>query len=124
MLTITLSIAACTDALFSYVPVSFQEHKITFACTLAVLLIVRALSEGQLRAYLALCRELGLDALVETHDEDELAVALAAGARVVGINNRNLDTMEVSLETTERLRSIRDELLSITGGNTGGNSGG
>ena len=71
----------------------------------AVLLIVRALSEGQLRAYLRLCGELGLEALVETHDEQELAVALAAGARVVGINNRNLDTLEVSLETTERLAS-------------------
>ena len=65
----------------------------------AVLLIVAALEDDALGALLALAGEAGLDALVEVHSRDELDRALAAGARIVGINNRNLKTLEVSLET-------------------------
>jgi indole-3-glycerol phosphate synthase len=69
----------------------------------ALLLIVRALSDSQLRHYLALAHTLGLSALVEVHDEGELERGLAAGARIIGINNRNLQDFTVSLATTERL---------------------
>jgi indole-3-glycerol phosphate synthase len=72
-----------------------------------VLLIVRILDQAQLRDYLALAREeLGLAVLTEVHDERELERALDAGAPVIGINNRDLDTFKVSLETTARLRTL------------------
>lgn len=69
----------------------------------AYLLIVAALEPGQLEGLLAAGRELGIDALVEVHDEAELDAALSAGADLIGINNRNLHTFEVSLGATERL---------------------
>jgi indole-3-glycerol phosphate synthase len=71
----------------------------------AVLLIVRILAPPQLRDYLALTRELGLSALVETHTAAEIQTALACGARLVGINNRDLKTFATSLETTVRMTS-------------------
>lgn len=66
----------------------------------AVLLIVAALADGELGGLLAEARAAGMDALVEVHDRAELDRALAAGARVVGVNNRDLRTLEVSLETS------------------------
>ena len=56
----------------------------------AVLLICSILSEEQIREYIGICDELGLSALVETHDEEEVDMAVRAGARIVGVNNRNL----------------------------------
>jgi indole-3-glycerol phosphate synthase len=69
----------------------------------AILLIVRILSDAQLGQFYNLAMEGGLAALVETHDERELERALAAGANLIGINNRNLDTFVVDLAVTERL---------------------
>jgi indole-3-glycerol phosphate synthase len=69
----------------------------------AALLIVAALDPGALRGLLDGCGALGLAALVEVHDEAEVDVALAAGARVVGVNNRNLATFVVDLAVSERL---------------------
>ncbi|MGO8698388.1 MAG: indole-3-glycerol phosphate synthase TrpC [Limisphaerales bacterium] len=69
----------------------------------AILLIVRILSDAQLEHFYRLATEGGLAALVETHDEKELERALAAGANLIGINNRNLDTFVVDLAVTERL---------------------
>lgn len=71
----------------------------------AVLLIVAILSNDKLRAFLSLCTELELEALVEVHTELERDRALAAGAEVIGINNRDLTTFAVDLSTTIRLVS-------------------
>jgi len=80
----------------------------------AVLLIVAALDEDDLLDLMRFSRELGMVALVETHDVDELSTALRVGASVIGINNRNLQTFEVSLDTTRRL--IENPSLSATRG--------
>lgn len=69
----------------------------------AVLLIVRALRPDELRALRERAVELGLDALVEVHDEAEVEVALAAGADLIGVNNRDLATFATDLAVTERL---------------------
>ena len=72
----------------------------------AALLIVRILDKAQLRDYIAMAREeLKLATLVEVHSAKELDVALDAKAQIVGINNRDLDTFKVTLETTARLRA-------------------
>lgn len=72
----------------------------------ALLLIVRLLERGQINEYLGLCAELGLAALVESHAERELETALDAGARLVGINNRDLDTFATDLKTSILLRPL------------------
>ena len=65
----------------------------------AVLLIAALLDTDTLRRYIGICNRLGLSALVEAHDAQEVHSALAAGARVVGVNNRDLRTFEVDLNT-------------------------
>jgi indole-3-glycerol phosphate synthase len=67
----------------------------------AVLLIVAALDPVELRALAGCAAGLGLDALVEVHDAEELAAAIDAGARIVGVNNRNLRTLEVDVKASE-----------------------
>ncbi len=69
----------------------------------AILLIVAILSDAQLKHFHALATGAGLAALVEVHDEAELDRALAVGAELIGVNNRNLKTFKVDLATTERL---------------------
>ncbi|MDB6021913.1 MAG: Indole-3-glycerol phosphate synthase [Pedosphaera sp.] len=69
----------------------------------AILLIVAILTDAQLKHFHTLATEGGLTALVEVHDEAELDRALAAGARVIGVNNRDLKIFKVDLATTERL---------------------
>lgn len=69
----------------------------------AILLIVAILTDDQLAHFHALADAAGLTALVEVHDEEELERALKCGARLVGVNNRNLKTFKVDLATTERL---------------------
>lgn len=71
----------------------------------AILLIVRILDDAQLRDFGQLATELGLAALVEVHNAAELDRALASGARIVGVNNRNLATFETTLDTCLGLRS-------------------
>ena len=71
----------------------------------AVLLLCGLLDTDTLRRYLAVCDALGLSALVETHDEAELRSAAAAGARVIGVNNRNLKDFSVDLNNAARLRA-------------------
>ena len=70
----------------------------------AVLLICAILTERQIREYLHICDGLGLSALVEAHDEKEVASAVAAGAKIIGVNNRNLKDFSVNLDNAARLR--------------------
>ena len=70
----------------------------------AALLIVAAMGVPELRHLIEEADRIGLDALVEVHDEREVGAALEAGARIVGINNRNLKTLDVDIETAHRLR--------------------
>ena len=60
----------------------------------------------QVREYRQLAEELGLDALVEAHDEAEVEMALNAGARIVGVNNRNLKIFEVDMQNSIKLRNM------------------
>jgi indole-3-glycerol phosphate synthase len=72
----------------------------------AVLLIVRALEPETLLACLQMARDLGMDALVEVHDEPEMLLAGSVGADLVGINNRDLDRLTVDLRVTEQLARL------------------
>ena len=72
----------------------------------AVLLICSLLDEDTLRKYIAVCDKLGLSALVEAHNEDEVRSALRAGGRVIGVNNRNLKDFSVDTENSARLRRL------------------
>jgi indole-3-glycerol phosphate synthase len=81
----------------------YQVYQARAAGADAILLIVAALAPTLLGELLALTHDLGMAALVETHDEPELAIALASRARLIGINNRNLHDFSISLETTLRL---------------------
>src|SRR5271154_4586365 len=69
----------------------------------AILLIAAILSERQMRDFRELAERYSIAALVEVHDEEELGPAVASGARLIGVNNRNLHTFEVKLETALRL---------------------
>jgi indole-3-glycerol phosphate synthase len=80
----------------------------------AVLLIAAALERKELRSLLARATSLGLDALVEAHDAREIAAAVDAGASIVGVNNRNLRTLDVDVDLSERLVSaIPPEVVAI-----------
>ncbi|GAA0796165.1 indole-3-glycerol phosphate synthase TrpC [Faecalicatena orotica] len=72
----------------------------------AVLLICAILDDRQLMTYMEIAQELGLSALVEAHTEEEVRRALACGARIIGVNNRDLKTFQVDIHTSERLRRL------------------
>ena len=72
----------------------------------AVLLICSILSEEEIGKYIGICDELGLSALVEAHDETEVAIALRTGARMIGVNNRNLKDFSVNMDNCQRLRDL------------------
>ena len=75
----------------------------------AVLLICAMLSDEQLCSYRKLAESLGMDALVEAHDEEEVQRALQAGAEIIGINNRDLRTFQVDMANSIRLRELAPE---------------
>ena len=81
----------------------------------AVLLICSILSEEQIKEYIGICDGLGLSALVEAHDGEEVEIALRAGARMIGVNNRNLKDFSVDTENSRRLRQmIPPEVLFVS----------
>ena len=75
----------------------------------AVLLIAAILDDAKLKSFYQLAAELGLDALVETHDEKEMERALAVDAKIIGVNNRDLRDFTIHLETSKRLSKLVPE---------------
>ncbi len=89
---------------FIYDPYQVVEARVAGAD--ALLLIVAVLGDNELKRLLAETRSYGMEALVEVHDEGEVERALKAGARVIGVNNRDLRTFAVDIATTARLRPL------------------
>lgn len=92
-----------------------QVYEARSAGAAAVLLIARILDDVQLRDLAALSRELGMDALVEVHDEADLERAVGAGARIIGVNNRDLATFATDLGVTERLARLAPRECVLVG---------
>jgi indole-3-glycerol phosphate synthase len=87
----------------------FDEYQIYEARAIgadAILLIVAILSPERLKELYDLATDLGMDVLVETHDEAEMQVAINAGVKIIGINNRNLKDFSITLETAKRLSAM------------------
>jgi indole-3-glycerol phosphate synthase len=84
---------------------SYQVYESVAAGADALLLIVAVLPDHDLHSLLDLCKQLRIAALVEVHTEAELERAVEAGAQIIGVNNRNLKTLEVNLETSFQLRA-------------------
>jgi indole-3-glycerol phosphate synthase len=92
-----------------------QIYQAALAGADAVLLIVAALTDDELKRLKAVSDQIGIDCLVEVHDETELDRALGIGATFIGINNRNLATFELDLSVTERLApKIRSECAIVS----------
>lgn len=79
----------------------------------AVLLICSILSEEEIREYIGICDDLGLSALVEAHNEDEVKMAISAGARIIGVNNRNLKDFTVDTNNSRKLRDMIPEGIAF-----------
>ncbi len=95
-----------------------DEYQIYQAKTLgaaAVLLICSILSEEQLSKYIKICDSLGISALVEIHNEKEAGMAVRAGARIIGVNNRNLKDFTVDTANSKKLRDlIPDDIIFVS----------
>jgi indole-3-glycerol phosphate synthase len=92
----------------------FQIYETRSAGASAILLIAAMLKPDELASLHSQAREAGLDVLVEVHDESELSEALEAGAQIIGVNNRDLKTFRVDLDTSVRLaKRIPDDCLFV-----------
>ena len=81
----------------------------------AVLLICSILNEAQIKEYIGICDELGISALVEAHDENEVAMAVKCGARLIGVNNRNLKDFSVDTGNSRRMRElVPDNIIFVS----------
>lgn len=96
---------------FTIDPLQIEEARLHGAD--AILLIAAILDRHQLRDYRVLADELGMDALVEVHDERETEEAIEAGSDLIGINNRNLKDFSVDLATTFRLKQLIPENIPV-----------
>lgn len=94
----------CLRKDFTVDPYMIYEARLMGAS--AVLLICSILSDQEMKEYMEICDRLGLSALTEAHDEEEIQRALRAGARVIGVNNRNLKDFSVDTENSRRLREL------------------
>lgn len=93
--------------------IQIYEAKILGAS--AVLLIAAILDLDTMKKYIKITKEIGIDALVEVHDMEELEKTLEAGAEIIGINNRNLKTFDVSLETTLNIaKNIPEDKIVVS----------
>jgi indole-3-glycerol phosphate synthase len=93
----------------------YQVYEARAAGADAILLIAAVLSDKDVRDLLKLTHKLGMNALVEVHTEAELERMLALGPRIIGVNNRNLQTFEVDFENTARLRNMIPEDVVVVG---------
>lgn len=94
---------------------AYQIYESVFIGADAILLIVAALDENRLKAFITISNEYALSTLVEVHSDDELDMALSGGAEIIGVNNRNLATFELSPKISEKLaRKIPREIVSIS----------
>ena len=94
---------------------AYQIYEAKLLGASAVLLICALLSQDQIAEYLEIAHSLGLSALVEAHDEEEIDMAAAAGAGIIGVNNRNLKTFEVDINNSVRLRErIPADILYVS----------
>lgn len=84
----------------------YQIYEAKFLGAKAVLLICSILSAEQIREYIGICDRLGISALVEAHDENEVKLAVNSGARIIGVNNRNLKDFSVDTDNSRRMREL------------------
>ena len=88
----------------------------------AILLICAILNQSQIKHYIDICDELGISALVEAHDEIEIEMAVKAGARIIGVNNRNLKDFSVDTANSKRLRQmIPGDIIFVSESGIGSN---
>ena len=92
---------------------SFQIYQTRLMGADMILLIASALEYSKLKDFYALSKDLGLDVLLEVHDEQEFKSAVDIGAKIIGINNRNLETFEVSIENTINIVKNKDRYDSF-----------
>lgn len=91
----------------------YQIYEARLLGASAVLLICALLDTETIRKYIEICDRLGLSALVEAHDEEEIKSALSAGARIIGVNNRNLHDFTVDVNNSTRYRSMIPESVAF-----------
>ena len=92
-----------------------QVNEAKFYGADAILLIARILSQHQLKDLISMCRELNIAPLTEIHDRDDLEKAMACGADIIGINNRDLDSFKVNIDTTFELASeVPDNCILVS----------
>lgn len=94
----------CLRKDFVVAPYMLYEARVLGAA--AILLICSLLTEKELAEYLAICESLGMSALVEVHNAAEVSMAIHAGARIIGVNNRNLSDFSVDMANSNRLREL------------------
>lgn len=94
----------CLRKDFVIAPYMIYEARVLGAA--AVLLICSLLTEKELAEYLEICESLGMSALVEVHNAAEISMAIHAGARIIGVNNRNLSDFSVDMANSNRLREL------------------